>query len=81
MKRLKEANLTINFEKCEFYLSSLRYLGFLIDGEGLGTDPCKVTAMLNYPQSQTVTELDNRTITEKIYWLSWMVPKIHPILF
>lgn len=55
--RLKDANLTINLEKCEFCLSSLRYLGFLIDSQGLRTDPEKVSAMLNYPRPQSVTEL------------------------
>lgn len=57
LKRLERANLTINFEKCEFCLPSLKYLGFLLDGEGLRTDPEKVSAMLNYPRPQTVTEL------------------------
>lgn len=55
--RLKEAHLTINLEKCDFCLPSLRYLGFLLDGEGLRTDPDKVSAMLAYPRPQTTTEV------------------------
>lgn len=55
--RLETARLTINLDKCEFCLPSLRYLGFLLDGEGLRTDPEKVAAMLNYPRPETVTEL------------------------
>lgn len=56
-RRLEEANLTINFEKCKFCLSSLKYLGFIVDQNGLRTDPDKVTAMLNFPRPETVTQL------------------------
>lgn len=56
-RRLSEANLTINVNKCEFCRSSLSYLGFIIDKEGLRTNPDKVTAMLNYPVPRTATEI------------------------
>lgn len=55
--RLKEANLTINLEKCEFFKTSLRYLGFVVDGNGLRTDPEKVSCMFNYPRPTTTTEV------------------------
>lgn len=48
-KKLNEANLTINLEKCKFFRSQLKYLGFVIDSKGLRTDPEKVEAILNYP--------------------------------
>ena len=56
-RRLKEANLTINLDKCEFCRSSLKYLGYVVDQEGLRTDPDKVAAILEYPLPQTVTQL------------------------
>lgn len=55
--RLKEANLTINLEKCEFFKTSLKYLGFVVDGTGLRTDPNKVSCMINYPRPTTTTEV------------------------
>lgn len=55
--RLRAANLTINIDKCAFCLSSLKYLGFLVDREGLRTDPSKVKAMLEYPVPKTATEV------------------------
>lgn len=55
--RLRRANLTINLEKCEFCLPSLKYLGFLVDREGLRTNPEKVEAMLKYSKPQTYTEV------------------------
>lgn len=56
-ERLREANLTINIDKCSFCLPSLKYLGFLVDREGLRTDPDKVRAMLEYPVPKTATEV------------------------
>lgn len=49
LNKLKQANLTINLEKCQFFRSQLKYLGYVVDSSGLRTDPEKVQAILNYP--------------------------------
>lgn len=49
LDKLKQANLTINLEKCKFFRSELKYLGYIVDSGGLRTDPEKVQAILNYP--------------------------------
>lgn len=56
-ERLRAANLTVNLEKCQFFKSSLKYLGFVVDGNGLRTDPDKVSSMINYPRPKTTTEI------------------------
>lgn len=55
--RLKSANLTVNLKKCEFCRPSLRFLGFVVDSQGLRTDPEKVSAIVNYPTPKTTTEI------------------------
>jgi len=40
--------LRLNAEKCHFCRSSLRYLGHIIDQEGIRTDPAKVSAITNW---------------------------------
>lgn len=55
--RLKEANLTINFGKCCIFRKSLKYLGFVIDGDGLRTDLNKVASMVNYSRPKNTTEI------------------------
>jgi transposase InsO family protein len=47
--KLKEANLTINFAKCQFFRKQLKYLGHVIDEFGLRTDPDKVKAIIDFP--------------------------------
>lgn len=57
MHRLETANLTINFDKCQFFRPSLKYLGFIVDSLGLHTDPNKVNSINEYPQPKTTTEV------------------------
>lgn len=55
---LADANLTINLDKCEFFKPRLKYLGYIIEGgQGLRTDPEKVSTMVNYPRPKTTTEI------------------------
>lgn len=56
-KTLKKANLTIGLEKCRFCRPELKYLGFVVDKDGLRTDPEKVDKIINYPRPKTCTEL------------------------
>lgn len=56
-QKLKDANLSINFNKCQFCKPSLKYLGFIIDGDGLRTDTEKLECIMNYPRPKTVTEM------------------------
>lgn len=56
-ENLRSAGLTVNMDKCEFARPSLKYLGYIVDKEGLRTDPDKVSAILNYPRPSTFTEL------------------------
>lgn len=56
-KTLKKANQTIGLEKCRFCRPELKYLGFVVDKDGLRTDPEKVDKIINYPRPKTCTEL------------------------
>lgn len=55
--KLKEANLTINLEKCSFFKTSLKFLGFIVGSNSLRTDPDKVASMVNYPRPRSTTEI------------------------
>ena len=41
---LKKANLTIGMKKLNFCFKQLRYLGFIVDGGNIRTDPEKIAA-------------------------------------
>lgn len=48
---LRDTNVIIHSEKCEFIKSSLKYLGFVIDRNGIRTYLDKVSAMVNFKRA------------------------------
>ena len=57
--RLQEAKLTIKLSKCDFFKSSVKYLGHIVSAEGLKPQPEKVEAITNMPKPQTVRQLQS----------------------
>ena len=56
LKRLHEAGITLN-EKCEFSRVSVKFLGHVIDANGIYADPNKIKAIKDFPAPMNVTEL------------------------
>lgn len=54
---LKSAGLTINLEKCKFCRPSLSFLGYVVDKNGLHSNPERVSAVVNYSRPSNVTEI------------------------
>ena len=57
MDRLLECGLTLSEEKCEFGLSSVKFLGHIISAEGITADPEKVKAIVCARAPTNVSEL------------------------
>ena len=57
LKRLSSAGVTLNGKKCQFYQNSIRFLGHLIDKDGIHPDPDKVAAISEMEPPTNVTEL------------------------
>ncbi|KAI4310376.1 hypothetical protein MLD38_035357 [Melastoma candidum] len=49
--------LYAKLSKCEFWMSSVSFLGHIVSAEGIAVDPSKVEAVLNWPRPTTVTEM------------------------
>lgn len=56
-RRIKEAKLTLNKEKCKFCRPELRYLGYVVSEKGLRVDPDKVKAILDLPVPKNQKEV------------------------
>ncbi|KMQ85388.1 reverse ribonuclease integrase, partial [Lasius niger] len=56
-RRLRDARLRLNPEKCRFCVGQLKYLGHVIDRDGIRTDPEKVSAVNNWPEPTTVKQV------------------------
>ena len=56
LKRLAEANVTLNLVKCEFSVT-VKVLGHVVSAEGISADPQKIEAICNLPTLKNVTEV------------------------
>ena len=56
-QRLREADLKLNREKCNFFKSHIQYLGHLISGEGIKPLPEKLESIKEMPSPTTPKEV------------------------
>ena len=54
---LKEKKLYAKFSKCEFWLSSVAFLGHVVSKEGITVDPKKIEAVRDWVRPTSVTEI------------------------
>lgn len=57
LQRLRDMGLTVKLEKCKFLQREVKYLGYIIDKQGLRPDPAKIDAISNAPTPKDVTQL------------------------
>lgn len=75
--RLKAAKLAVNFDKCQFCRDSLSFLGFVIDKQGLRTDPAKIESIINTPSPKNTTEV--RRLIGIMQWYRRFIPDFSTI--
>lgn len=57
LKRLSDANIKVNWEKCKFFVTKLTYLGHVICDKGLLPCQDKISTIQNAKVPKNVTEL------------------------
>lgn len=57
LNRLKDYGLKLSPDKCHFFQTSVRYLGHIVDAQGVHTDPEKVSALKDWPRPSNRKEL------------------------
>ena len=57
LSRLSDAGLKLKPEKCRFFRKSVQFLGHVISHEGIGTDPEKIKAVVEWPRPTSATEV------------------------
>ena len=58
-KRLIEFNFTLNFKKCIFCQSTIKFLGFQINEKGIMPDPDKLKNIIDFEQPRHKTDLQS----------------------
>lgn len=77
-RRLREANVTVSVDKCQFCKPEMKYLGYVVDCNGLHVDPDKVKAMLEIPTPTCVRDV--RSIVGTFSWYRKFVPEFSSII-
>ena len=57
LETLRSHHLYAKFDKCEFWLREVHFLGHVISGSGVAVDPAKVEAVLSWEQPTSVSEV------------------------
>ena len=57
LERIERAGATLNPDKCEISTNSVKFLGHVIDNEGITADPDKTKALHQMEKPTTVSEL------------------------
>lgn len=59
LQRLSEFGLQADIAKCEFHVHEVKYLGVIVGTNGIRMDPCKVSAVVNWPQPKNVKDVQS----------------------
>lgn len=78
LQRLKEYGLRVRKEKCEFLKPSVEYLGHVIDEKGLHTSPSKITAIVDAPPPENVSQL--RSFLGLLNYYGRFIPNLASLL-
>lgn len=76
---LNAAGLKISFNKCQFFMDQVSYLGFIISKEGLHTADDKIEAINDAPTPSNVTQL--KSFIGLINYYGSFVPNLATVLY
>ena len=71
---IRQAGLTLNCKKCQFSKSSLSFLGYIVNSQGIAQDPQKTRAITEIKPPTTVTQM--RRFLGMINQMNRFSPKI-----
>ncbi|GKC37917.1 putative reverse transcriptase domain-containing protein [Tanacetum coccineum] len=57
LELLKKEELYAKFSKCEFWISTVQFLGHVIDSQGIHVDPAKIESIKNWAAPTTPTKI------------------------
>jgi len=68
LQRLREHKLFAKFNKCEFWLKEVQFLGHIISEGGISVDPSKIKDVLNWKAPTSIPEIRSFLGLAGYYW-------------
>ena len=78
MKKLEQTGVTLKKEKCQFYVRKVKFLGHVVDENGIRPDPSKVAAINEMSEPRDLPQV--RRILGTINQLGKFVPGLSDTL-
>lgn len=78
LRIIREAGLIINLEKSKFCCSEVKYLGFVVNENGLQVDPDKIQPVINYPVPTNLKDL--RKLIGMGSWYRRFIPNFSTVM-
>ncbi|XP_058448351.1 uncharacterized protein K02A2.6-like [Malaya genurostris] len=79
LRRLGEYGFTVRIEKCSFQMSQIKYLGQILDGDGIKPDPDKSAAVASMPPPHDVPSL--RSYLGAVNYYAKYIPEMRNLRF
>ena len=81
-EKLREAGLKVNIKKCNFGVTEVKYLGYIITREGIKPDPKKIQAIVDLARPTTVTDMKGFLGMVQFYRDMWQGRShmLHPLI-
>ena len=57
LRKLDDGGLCLKLSKCEFHVTTVEFLGYVVDTKGIHMDPKKLDAIMNWPNPKSVKEV------------------------
>ncbi|BHF65205.1 hypothetical protein SprV_0200821500 [Sparganum proliferum] len=77
LERVQEYGFPLRADKCQFFLDSIKYLGFVFDVNGRHPDPENIRAIQRMPAPKNVSQL--RSFIGLISYYSSFLPSLHDV--
>lgn len=77
LQRIQEYGFRLKIEKCSFYMTQVKYLGHIIDRNGIRTDPAKVSAITQMPPPKNTSEL--RSFLGAVNYYAKFIKEMHQL--
>nr|VZI00034.1 unnamed protein product [Spirometra erinaceieuropaei] len=77
LERVQEYGFRLRADKCQFFLDSIKYLGFVFDANGRHPDPENIRAIQRMPAPKNVSQL--RSFLGLISYYSAFLPSLHDL--
>ena len=78
LRRVQSAGVTLNPSKCEFSKNQIKFLGHIVNQNGVQADPAKTLAVLELPPPSTVKAM--RRFVGMVNQLSKFIPNCADVI-